>query len=382
MKSVVDTLKLPESQLETLLSDLERATREPFANSQRGSRRWSMSLQRVVVTFQSERGEHHHVCVPRNISTDGAAVLHGGFVYVSTPCRIAMRDLKGRAVSLPGRVVRCRLVRGTMHDIGIEFDSRINPREFIDFGAEVPFNIERVEKDRLVGRLLVIEDNRADQKLIAHHFKDTKLEIQYASDAANGLTMLREQPDLVLCDMDLPEKSGLDVTREARSAGFPGPIVLMATSKDRELRAEAIEAGANEVIRKPFKGELLLRAAAEFLMGLETENPERGRIVPKLENSELTSELVCDYVDDLRRKCDEIAELLDKGDSEAIVRIIDQIRGSGSSYGLEPLSIVAEQAAHSIESSESLESAMSEIQRLIGACRRVLPPTRDSGGGA
>lgn len=69
---------------------------------------------------------------PRNISTSGIAFLHGAFVYQGSRCVIDLKARDGRIQPVTGNVVRCRSVRGRIHEIAVQFDEPIRVDEFAD----------------------------------------------------------------------------------------------------------------------------------------------------------------------------------------------------------------------------------------------------------
>lgn len=68
--------------------------------------------------------------LPVDISEGGCNVLLGLFVYPGTRCVMELRSPDGERLLTPGRVVRCTLVRGRVHEAGVQFDTRINIDSF------------------------------------------------------------------------------------------------------------------------------------------------------------------------------------------------------------------------------------------------------------
>ena len=66
-----------------------------------------------------------------------------------------------------------------------------------------------------------------------------------ASDGDEGLIVIaRERPDVVLLDVRMPKKNGLDVLRALKDAGTLLPVILLTTFDDDEALFEAVRAGA------------------------------------------------------------------------------------------------------------------------------------------
>tara|TARA_R110002110_G_scaffold2152_4_gene9681 strand:+ start:11452 stop:11775 length:324 start_codon:yes stop_codon:yes gene_type:complete len=87
--------------------------------------------------------------------------------------------------------------------------------------------------------------------------KDLEFEIVEAVDGKDALQICGDRmPDAVLLDWSMPVMNGIDFLREMRTLpGGKAPVVVFCTTEDDEAHIrEAITAGANECIMKPFDG--------------------------------------------------------------------------------------------------------------------------------
>lgn len=115
-------------------------------------------------------------------------------------------------------------------------------------------------------RILVVEDNIDIAFLVAMHLRDSGAHVDIAHDGHEGLRKAIHEPyDLVILDIMLPGKDGLEICRELRSQSFYTPI-LMLTAKSAEMdRILGLELGADDYLTKPFSvRELVARAKAIF----------------------------------------------------------------------------------------------------------------------
>lgn len=113
-------------------------------------------------------------------------------------------------------------------------------------------------------QFLIIEDEIDLAELIKLHLEDLNAEAHLAHDGITGLNLaLSTQWDVIILDLKLPGKDGLDVCRELRSAGVTAPL-LMLTSRSTELdRVLGLELGADDYLTKPFSTlELVARVKA------------------------------------------------------------------------------------------------------------------------
>ncbi len=89
-----------------------------------------------------------------------------------------------------------------------------------------------------------------------------------ASDGEEGLTVIRrERPDVVLLDIRMPKKSGLDLLREMHAAGDLPPTILLTTFDDDEALLDGVKAGARGYLLKDVSLEQLSEAIRAVAAG-------------------------------------------------------------------------------------------------------------------
>ena len=108
--------------------------------------------------------------------------------------------------------------------------------------------------------VLVIEDDKYISNFIAVSLKKDGIQVRHAESADEGLFLFSSNhPDVVLLDLGLPDKDGLEVIKEIRSFSSTPIIVVSAREQEKE-KIEALDLGADDYITKPFyMGELLAR---------------------------------------------------------------------------------------------------------------------------
>jgi CheY-like chemotaxis protein len=120
-----------------------------------------------------------------------------------------------------------------------------------------------------VKRILLAEDDHHVAVLVEFCLEDLGLQIEHVSDGFEALEALRRSPapDLVVLDLNLPGKSGIDILTELGAipeARVPPVLVLSARAKDTD-RAEALARGASAYLTKPFDTNDLVRAVTGLL---------------------------------------------------------------------------------------------------------------------
>ena len=102
-------------------------------------------------------------------------------------------------------------------------------------------------------KVLVVEDDRDIVDLLEIHLKDMNCELVKAYEGNVGLEKaIKEEFDLIILDVMLPGKDGLEICRQLRSENIVTPI-LMLTAKAEEIdKILGLEFGADDYMTKPF----------------------------------------------------------------------------------------------------------------------------------
>jgi signal transduction histidine kinase len=109
-----------------------------------------------------------------------------------------------------------------------------------------------VEAKELLGKILVIDDERGPRESLRMLLK-YDYEIFVAERVDAGVELLREKkPDLVIMDIRMPEKSGIEGLQEIREINPNVSIIMLTGYGDLETAQKAIRFGANDYLQKPF----------------------------------------------------------------------------------------------------------------------------------
>ncbi len=102
-------------------------------------------------------------------------------------------------------------------------------------------------------RVLVVEDDRMIAKGLHTALKQDGYAVDGVSDGRSAAAALRSSRfDVVLLDLGLPERDGLEVLRELRSRGDATPVIIVTARDDVHNRVQGLDAGADDYIVKPF----------------------------------------------------------------------------------------------------------------------------------
>jgi two-component system chemotaxis response regulator CheY len=115
-------------------------------------------------------------------------------------------------------------------------------------------------------RCLIVDDSRVIRKVARRILEDMHFEIEEAADGLEALQACRRQmPDAILLDWTMPVMSGIDFLKQlGKEPNGDKPIVVFCTTEnDVERISEALKAGADEYMMKPFDGDILQSNFAE-----------------------------------------------------------------------------------------------------------------------
>src|SRR5438105_13320926 len=120
--------------------------------------------------------------------------------------------------------------------------------------------------------VLVVDDEPPIRRFLRTSLSAAGHRVVTAEDAAEALKMLAgEKPDVLILDLGLPDRSGLDVIAEIRSRSTV-PIIVLSARSDERAKVEALDLGADDYVAKPFGiAELMARIRAALRHAYQSE---------------------------------------------------------------------------------------------------------------
>jgi two-component system OmpR family response regulator len=132
-------------------------------------------------------------------------------------------------------------------------------------------------------RVLLVEDDRMIAEAMALALREAAYAVDWVRDGQQALAALETQGyGLVLLDLGLPRKDGLEVLRQTRSRDNPVPLMIVTARDGVDERIRGLDLGADDYLLKPFAmGELLARMRAVL-------RRKGGQASPLLSNGAIT----------------------------------------------------------------------------------------------
>lgn len=120
-------------------------------------------------------------------------------------------------------------------------------------------------------RALVVDDSKAIRLILGRYLTEAGFEVAYAGDGREALDQLSRglELDLMLVDWNMPVMNGLELLRAVRANVLLSRVKIMMVTTETALASisQALEAGANEYVMKPFNRDVLKEKLA--LLGLD-----------------------------------------------------------------------------------------------------------------
>ncbi|WP_338876512.1 ATP-binding protein [Spirosoma sp. SC4-14] len=286
------------------------------------------------------------------------------------------------------------------------------------FTVEIPYRIAQDAVGQPIGqpssswglaehelRILVVEDNRMNQKLMLGVLKRLGYTAQIAENGQQAIDkLMRESFDLVLMDIQMPVMDGYTATRHIRTVlQMPIPIIAMTAHALASEREQCLRAGMNDFLSKPFLPDDLQRLIQKYVPAtVKPDKPVESEpapstpanhfsVNPLLESvgndKELALELLNVFLAQTPDQLATIRRALVENDTETIGKIVHTQKAAIQMLGLQDISLqISELEAHLVVAQplpkliplvrkymQSLKAAMPIIQAEVESMTRRPP---------
>ena len=115
-------------------------------------------------------------------------------------------------------------------------------------------------------RILIVDDNEAILKLLEFLLKMHFFDVETENNGLNAVERIKKESfDLVVCDIDMPQYSGLSVLKEACLLNLKTKIVMMTGNLHEDYYEQSMALGASGFLGKPFESQQLLKTIEDVL---------------------------------------------------------------------------------------------------------------------
>lgn len=360
--SIRSHLAMSVNELRKLLSRMDAGRSNDHPRRRAARHPFGVSDIPISIT-QPEGGQTRFLAFGRNISPTGASILHGGYVYPGSECRIVLRQENGSPIVVSGVIRHCRLVEGACHEIGIEFEERIDPDGVP--GVEVQervVEVEEVPTGPLTGSVIIADAWAASARLIERQLETLGLDVTRVDSSGAMLDAVRKSRfDALVIALDTTGEHGSHAITSVAAADPTLPVIMLV---DHDAAAEEIRGqGVSDVIVRPYPFELLAATLQARLGGSapldEVHSSALGRpgMVP----------IVNEFVRSALRSARDLRAALRQSDMDALSRIAYRLRAIAESVGFNDVTIESIRLLGAIENDGNVEEVTQSLITLLGS---------------
>lgn len=143
---------------------------------------------------------------------------------------------------------------GTTFTFVIAFEC--NPEKTIEIINKIQVDLTSSE----IFSILIVDDNSINQLITKKIIEKNNYKCSVVSSGFSALEILeKEQFDVILMDINMPLMNGFETTRRIRNLGIKTPIIALTAFDKEEITEEALSAGFNDIIVKPFESVILFK---------------------------------------------------------------------------------------------------------------------------
>ncbi len=119
----------------------------------------------------------------------------------------------------------------------------------------------------MTAKVLLVDDSSTMRKIIMRSLSAVGIsDVTEAGDGAEAFKLFSQAPfDLVLTDWNMPNRTGLDLTKDIRGGGSQAPIIMITTEAERQRVVDAVSAGVSDYLIKPFTADALREKLNKFV---------------------------------------------------------------------------------------------------------------------
>lgn len=374
----IDALRLSEQDRQALVNELERTAGAPGREKRRSKRMPYNEVPALILQVTHPGGTTVRFLVkPRNISSQGLSVLHGGFVHPGTRCSVPLKDMRGLATRIDGKIVSCRLIRGRVHELGIQFCRSIPIEEYVlDTTSGDAEGRITVALPSLQGRVLVADEWQDDRQLLCYDLQKLGLETLEADGGAEVIRRIRNgHYDLIVVGEWLGDQTAADLAGALHDLKCTTPIIgIFSSGSNDALVAKAKAAGVRAILQRPYALEQL----AETLLQVTTNGRSKPSDADETDLSVRWVEMgmrpmILAFLQSLEIRL---------GDLERQIRAVSKahdpvhsclrLKGAAASYGFPHISAAAEELAQRLADNAPLDTVKQAMNELAGLAANAL----------
>ena len=170
----------------------------------------------------------------------------------------------------PGAGLGLAIAMQLAHRLDGHLDLESEPGKGSTFRFSVPSPAVTTAADQPATRILVVEDDQDIRDLVTLQLSRAGYTAESVGSGNEAIEMVRRSaPDLIIMDLRMSGKSGIEAARDIRDAGFPAPIVALSASREAAEIEAALAAGFSDYLFKPLDRHELVAAVERALNSVQ-----------------------------------------------------------------------------------------------------------------
>jgi CheY-like chemotaxis protein len=346
---LVRTVHLSDDQITAVLDRLD--SEDSGHAPDRRHQRYVYRIKALVVHMQQPGSS---MTVPygvptRNISEGGIAFLHGGFVHVGTRCLVRLISTYGTWDDVWGAVVRSAYVTGSIHEVAVQFDRRIDPSAYCVAAVR--------------SRVLLAEDDEATARLVMFHLQQLNAESDHAENGRVAVDKaMANVYDVILLDMDMPVMDGFEAVKELRTRGYTGTVVAATALTQPGDEQRCLEAGCDKYVTKPYTRDDL---------GCLLRSLRQEPLISAFYNDPGMVDMITAYVKALPTKVRALEDGLVRADLKRLETVTRTLKAEGAGYGFEVITEAAAKIESALINGATVDDIRKEVAALMKLCNQA-----------
>lgn len=293
----------------------------------------------------------------RNISAEGLAFLHGGFVSPRSRCLLQLVTSDGTWSNVNAVVTQCEVVEGGVHDVRVRFDHAIDPGVYC--------------AEAVRSRVLLVEDDASIARLAKFHLEQLNADTDLAENGEVAIEKaMRTTFDLILMDMEMPVLDGFEATKKLRELGYAGAIAAATALTQPNDAERCLASGCDRYLPKPFSREQL----AKIISSVRQEP-----LFSSFHNDAGMVPLVREFVGGLAARTRALARAVVDQDVDTVRSIARALKAEGTSYGFDSITALADEVEKQILAGKPLDEVKPNVDRLSKMSFQVRAPQELTG---
>lgn len=378
---LVDLLRWTKAERVKVLDDLDQKAVPIEGQSRRRRARFKYRAARVPFTAQLiTGGSGRFVTSARNLSVDGAALLHGAYLHAGTGCRLVLTDAKGVGKVVTGRVVWCRHLSRRLHEFGVAFHEKLDLDQFCPPDARESVGVSAAEqkvyeeKLQLSGNVLLLTADDAERKTLHDALAGAGVSVVAVNAMGQALDQLRRLSfDVMMIDTGLPDLAGEDPMHVLRGAAFKGEVIGLGLPHGRTL-ADILNGGMYACLSRPVDPASVLLELGRALPAASERDAE-APLYSTLESTDGTSKMIEYFVGQAAQAVRQIEAALLTEQTAKLRSVCQMLKSTATGYGFAPVMEAARHALTALEATDSVAESAAHLRMLLSICRRVRPGT-------